>query len=177
MEMQPTLLYIWTHIWNTTQSYVSYIICLAAGQPTFSLFILRDIMETAYVLTALMLQGIMKWHFSSAGVALKEMCHCSLDNKVALCTKTNPLRPFYPPWGHLSPVGNWEKQGEGKRDRDRQTQRERARERPVVSYVWMWICKDAPFSNTLVVIWLSDLLVFLNCCTWKSQCVCSCIYV
>lgn len=32
-----------------------------------------------------------------SGMALKEMCHCSLDNKVALCTKTNPLRLFYPP--------------------------------------------------------------------------------
>lgn len=51
-------------------------------------FILTDIEATTiYVWTDVSLERLSR-------VALREMCHCSLDNKVALCTKTIPLRPF-----------------------------------------------------------------------------------
>lgn len=50
--------------------------------------ILTDIEATIiYVCTDVSLERLSR-------VALREMCHCSHDNKVALCTKTNPLRPF-----------------------------------------------------------------------------------
>lgn len=47
-------------------SYVT--ICLAPGQSTSSLFILIHAVETINVCAALMLQCIMKWHFSSVSV-------------------------------------------------------------------------------------------------------------
>lgn len=125
MEVVPELLH----------SYV--IICLASGQSTSSLFIFIDIRETIYVCAALMLQCIIEMAFlfceRLSGVALKEMCHCSLDNKVALCTKTNPPRPFLSPRGHLYSVQNWGKQGEGEAltKRGRGRLRERERERPM----------------------------------------------
>ncbi len=54
-----------------------------------------------------------------SGVALKEMCHCSHDNKVALCTKTNPPRPFYPPEDTFT-----QQVTEGNRERERRRQTE-----------------------------------------------------
>ncbi len=120
-----------------------------------------------------------------SGAALKEMCHCSLDNKVALCTKTNPLRPFYPPEDTFT---QWETGGNEERERERHRptgedwERERERERNLCSSmsvycVWMWCYKDALFPNTLLVIWPSDLGLCSNRCTCVCWCACVCIYI
>lgn len=61
-----------------------------------------------------------------SGVALKEMCHCNLDNKVALCTKTNPLRLSYPPEDTFTQCSSVS-----------------------VYIVWMWSYKGALFSDSL----------------------------
>lgn len=93
-----------------------------------------------------------------SGVALKEMCHCSLDNKVALCTKTNPPRPLYPPEDTFT---QWEAEGNKERERHWQTEgREKLRE---TNIEWeretcAHLCSSVSvycFHTLLVAIWLS----------------------
>lgn len=85
-------------------------------------------------------------------VALKEMCHCSLDNKVALCTKTNPPRASYPPedtFTQWATVGN--------KERERHWQKiERERERD-------WF-KDVVFK--LLYLWFSFTTLGYALCAW-----------
>ena len=122
-------------------SYV--IICLAPGQSASSLSILIDIIETIYVCAALMLQYIMKWHFSSLSI-----CQEWLWKKCVIAALTtrwhSALRQI--PRGLSNPPEDTFTQCEKLRETSRargtgkQRRRKTKRERDLCSSVLLCVC-------------------------------------